>query len=99
MCFWCFVCCLFFLMIRPPPISSRTDTPFPYPTLFRSVGLGLPRSAGPIGLCPGRQPDSRRRMTTRIFIDGAAGTTGIEIHARLASRAEFELIEIGRAHV
>src|SRR3546814_20811894 len=23
-------------MIRPPPISTRTDTPFPYTTLFRS---------------------------------------------------------------
>src|SRR3546814_4777641 len=23
-------------MIRPPPISSRTDTLFPYPSLFRS---------------------------------------------------------------
>src|SRR3546814_8745866 len=26
----------FFLMIRRPPRSTRTDTPFPYPTLFRS---------------------------------------------------------------
>src|SRR3546814_8314195 len=37
----------FFLMIRRPPVSTRTDTPFPSPTLFRSrwpVG-GLARSA------------------------------------------------------
>src|SRR3546814_11046983 len=27
---------LFFLMIRRPPRSTRTDTPFPYTTLFRS---------------------------------------------------------------
>src|SRR3546814_16792631 len=27
---------LFFLMIRPPPRSTRTDTLFPYTTLFRS---------------------------------------------------------------
>src|SRR3546814_5090214 len=27
-------------MIRRPPISTRTDTLFPYPTLFRSGGLG-----------------------------------------------------------
>src|SRR3546814_1848839 len=26
-------------MIRRPPRSTRTDTLFPYPTLFRSVGL------------------------------------------------------------
>src|SRR3546814_15485349 len=24
-------------MLRPPPISTRTDTLFPYPTLFRSL--------------------------------------------------------------
>src|SRR3546814_12256171 len=29
---------LFFLMIRRPPISTRTDTLFPYTTLFRSAG-------------------------------------------------------------
>src|SRR3546814_18640691 len=27
---------VFFLMIRRPPRSTRTDTLFPYPTLFRS---------------------------------------------------------------
>src|SRR3546814_12678409 len=29
-------CCFFFLMIRRPPRSPRTDTLFPYTTLFRS---------------------------------------------------------------
>src|SRR3546814_13968323 len=33
---WCFV---FFLMIRRPPRSTRTDTLFPYTTLFRSEEL------------------------------------------------------------
>src|SRR3546814_19966338 len=33
-----FTCCIFvfFLMIRRPPRSTRTDTLFPYTTLFRS---------------------------------------------------------------
>src|SRR3546814_17800296 len=31
---WCI--CFFFLMIRRPPRSTRTDTLFPYTTLFRS---------------------------------------------------------------
>src|SRR3546814_16420281 len=30
------LCMCFFLMIRRPPRSTRTDTLFPYPTLFRS---------------------------------------------------------------
>src|SRR3546814_15319467 len=35
LCFMCFV--IFFLMIRRPPRSTRTDTLFPYTTLFRSL--------------------------------------------------------------
>src|SRR6056297_3989346 len=35
----CFVC-FFFLMIRRPPRSTRTDTLFPYTTLFRSLKVG-----------------------------------------------------------
>src|SRR3546814_7780776 len=31
----------FFLMIRRPPRSTRTDTLFPYTTLFRSEGVGV----------------------------------------------------------
>src|SRR3546814_15480495 len=30
------LCCIFFLTIRRPPRSTRTDTLFPYTTLFRS---------------------------------------------------------------
>src|SRR3546814_13186721 len=36
--FWCF---FFFLMIRRPPRSTRTDTLFPYTTLFRSRHGGV----------------------------------------------------------
>src|SRR3546814_14607892 len=32
---------IFFLMIRRPPRSTRTDTRFPYTTLFRSIALRL----------------------------------------------------------
>src|SRR3546814_13378795 len=34
--------CFFFLMIRRPPRSTRTDTLFPYTTLFRSPRIGTP---------------------------------------------------------
>src|SRR3546814_10707647 len=33
-----YYCLVFFLMIRRPPRSTRTDTLFPYTTLFRSEG-------------------------------------------------------------
>ncbi|WP_432200965.1 N-acetyl-gamma-glutamyl-phosphate reductase [Erythrobacter sp. W53] len=36
-------------------------------------------------------------MTHRIFIDGAAGTTGLEILDRLEGRSEFELIRLDNA--
>src|SRR3546814_1000517 len=38
---------LFFLMIRRPPRSTRTDTLFPYTTLFRST---VPQGAAPAAL-------------------------------------------------
>src|SRR3546814_11329997 len=44
----------FFLMIRPPPRATRTDTLFPYTTLFRS------RSAWWIGANPCREIYRRR---------------------------------------
>src|SRR3546814_16376065 len=37
------VFCFFFLMIRRPPRSTRTDTLFPYTTLFRSVVQNRPQ--------------------------------------------------------
>ncbi|MEE4199864.1 N-acetyl-gamma-glutamyl-phosphate reductase [Erythrobacter sp.] len=36
-------------------------------------------------------------MATRIFIDGAAGTTGLEIRDRLEGRGEFELLVLDEA--
>src|SRR3546814_14340866 len=38
--------CFFFLMIRRPPRSTRTDTLFPYTTLFRSAEDLLHAAAG-----------------------------------------------------
>src|SRR3546814_16007233 len=52
----------FFLMIRRPPRSTRTDTLFPYTTLFRSAVLvqGVPRRG------PGRhRQDGARERSAR----------------------------------
>src|SRR3546814_9449759 len=48
----------FFLMIRRPPRSTRTDTLFPYTTLFRSVRAGT-------GATRRRIPDIGRRCCGR----------------------------------
>src|SRR3546814_1580575 len=48
-------------MIRPPPRSTRTDTLFPYTTLFRS---SLWTSVGDPPRCPSRQPDAVRADRT-----------------------------------
>src|SRR3546814_18509351 len=41
--FLCVVSFVFFLMIRRPPRSTRTDTLFPYTTLFRSMAREIDR--------------------------------------------------------
>src|SRR3546814_8475467 len=40
----------FFLMIRRPPRSTRTDTLFPYTTLFRSSGFPQVRRVGALSV-------------------------------------------------
>src|SRR3546814_16244145 len=45
-------------MIRRPPRSTRTDTLFPYTTLFRSGG------AGPGPLVPASRQDALRELAT-----------------------------------
>src|SRR3546814_12847279 len=68
-------------MIRRPPRSTRTDTLFPYTTLFRSgparrasgrherpAGQGHPRQLGPADRCgerPGRCGEENRRGSSR----------------------------------
>src|SRR3546814_2995225 len=47
--------CVFFLMIRRPPRSTRTDTLFPYTTLFRSDRL-VDDHAGTVGNLGAAQP-------------------------------------------
>src|SRR3546814_17025440 len=48
----CYV--VFFLMIRRPPRSTRTDTLFPYTTLFRSGAAVARGSARHLVSCPAR---------------------------------------------
>src|SRR3546814_13747975 len=56
----------FFLMIRRPPRSTRTDTLFPYTTLFRSAGIRA-RAAGR------GDAVASRRYRCRAAVDRRAG--------------------------
>src|SRR3546814_11551163 len=74
----CFICrchyCLFFVMSRHPPRTPRTDTLFPYTTLFRSVervGTVAFGAAGP-GFVAARRGSGRTR--TRPRLEGFFGT-------------------------
>src|SRR3546814_10791790 len=46
-------------MIRRPPRSTRTDTLFPYTTLFRSSGEGEPQRRQPPGEHDPGEPEAR----------------------------------------
>src|SRR3546814_16593375 len=61
--------CFFFLMIRRPPRSTRTDTRFPYTTLFRS----LDRIARALRLAAAERA---HLFTLADRHDPAAGTAG-----------------------
>src|SRR3546814_7113289 len=84
---------LFFLMIRRPPRSTRTDTRFPYTTLFRSDLLHAERSAGArAGGAHVQHPVRSRTRTLAATSGGRAGgdrqcADGPLPHARHAGRS------------
>src|SRR3546814_3055372 len=63
---------VFILMIRRPPISTRTDTLFPYTTLFRSGGHG--------------NADADVAITTRALGDPGQNRLHDRSHARGARK-------------
>src|SRR3546814_8375408 len=65
-----YFCYIFFLMIRRPPISTRTDTLFPYTTLFRSARTPAPHWVQVMG---GWTPHQfkEKRLTTLPEINAA----------------------------
>src|SRR3546814_1673141 len=63
----------FFLMIRRPPRSTRTDTLFPYTTLFRSPARGVPVPGGPGAELRGVPRRGGRALLARPHRGSAAG--------------------------
>src|SRR3546814_1876352 len=84
-------------MIRRPPRSTRTDTLFPYTTLFRSRHAqdrqGDPRRTGQIGPRARRADAQRRSLSgaTRALPDRAAAE-GRSVH--LGPRSEEHTSEL-----
>src|SRR3546814_7590594 len=72
----------FFLIIRRPPRSTRTDTLFPYTTLFRSVRPWLAAAdavVAPLLLARGVQNKLLEAMAmARPVVASAAAATGID---------------------
>src|SRR3546814_19934821 len=73
-------------MIRRPPRSTRTDTLFPYTTLFRSGVVAVRRRAGGLGLC----------AAARAAFPDHAGRGGSAVRdARPRRRAGAAVVAVG----
>src|SRR3546814_10718473 len=98
-------------MVRRPPRSTRTDTLFPYTTLFRSVGptLGALRTLRDICAITGARPLAvireaarvRRRAGPKYYWPTDGRLLDPAAVASLAGRSLGHpwLNQIGRAHV
>src|SRR3546814_15373588 len=92
--------CFVFVIIRRPPGSTRTDTLFPYTTLFRSDGAPV--------LCVHLEAHARTDNSQVPWKDiehhGGRARIGDNIERRIVGHvtgiaAAFGNYEIGRAHV
>src|SRR3546814_19618331 len=81
------LCCSFFLSIRRPPRSTRTDTLFPYTTLFRSKTVPIISTKEPRPAC----------ADGALFVPGAGALSGGRIVFRgghLDKRSEEHTSEL-----
>src|SRR3546814_20359641 len=101
---------VFFLMIRRPPRSTRTDTLFPYTPLFRALAGDEHRRAQRRGArIDGKRTFRAQRhaeradRSLRAVADAAeedVAGIGIAGHAaRVRAGGDAGRVEIGRAHV
>src|SRR3546814_1938253 len=81
----------FFLMIRRPPSSTRTDTLFPYTTLFRSPVQRYPRQASRAQGDRGRRP---LRHLQRSPLARNSLSAGARLHPQIRQRSEEHTSEL-----
>src|SRR3546814_20827391 len=96
----------FFLMIRRPPRSTRTDTLFPYTTLFRSLCVGAvqPRpgfdEAADFVRAVGERPLRPKRIFQHRTEQSKAAKTRIEaLSANPILRGSVTMIQPVAAHI
>src|SRR3546814_20336430 len=101
MCFMCGALCvylvyIFFLRIRRPPRSTRTDTLFPYTTLFRSPAtLGtLLHALQAYGFKAEAKPVTKDSFASLVFPCVAVLRVSGEAYEEIV-----DAVKIGRAHV
>src|SRR3546814_19340559 len=104
---------VFFLMIRRPPRSTRTDTLFPYTTLFRSITAGSYGSPSAMGQNPrfprtasppanNSRPMSDLSKTRHLALHHSRGATRGDrqeayAHRHGTSQLEARQVSAGRA--
>src|SRR3546814_12633140 len=84
----------FFLIIRRPPRSTRTDTLFPYTTLFRSQDRGLPaqrRLGSPVRI---RRPGGAGEHAVALLLHPARRSRHRDLDA-VDAVAEVAVLPIG----
>src|SRR3546814_13685615 len=93
--------CFFFLMLRRPPRSTRTDTLFPYTTLFRSNRATEALLHGRFIRQRADQPLAARPQQNRAAepVEQRKSVQQIEIVPQPLAETDAGIDEIGRAHV
>src|SRR3546814_20360183 len=93
-------------MIRRPPRSTRTDTLFPYTTLFRSCAAHLGVDPDEMGFAarPGLRTQGFARSWNAVVFDRASGGAGFSgsigidpVGMLTAARNALDCTQIGRA--
>src|SRR3546814_11654320 len=88
------------LMVRRPPISTRTDTLFPYTTLFRAAWSPSPVGGGSLRPPSQRPPRIFRGPAFGLAVDPRLAAALREVaDARHVIGALLDADQIGRAHV
>src|SRR3546814_7849895 len=87
--------CVCFLMIRRPPRSTRTDTLFPYTTLFRSPGPARPALGD-----PGAPPVAAFRRVSRStrYAGGTRPAVSVFLHPQADPGGVYHSVERSEEH-